>query len=234
MRFQNQTIFITGACGNLGQAVAAAFRAEGANLVLADLRAADLERVFGAPGTQSLPLALDLRDAGSVKAAADAAVARFGRIDVLCNLAGGFRMGPAVHETPMADFDFLYDLNVRSVLHTAAAIVPHMLKAGSGRVVNVGALGALQGGAQKGAYIAAKGAVHRLTESMAAELRGQGGGVNAVLPSILDTPQNRADMPDADVSRWVSTAALADVTVFLASDAARAVHGALVPVSGLS
>jgi NAD(P)-dependent dehydrogenase (short-subunit alcohol dehydrogenase family) len=120
------------------------------------------------------------------------------------------------------------------VLHTARAVVPAMLAAGGGRIVNVGAGAAGKGGAHMGAYAASKSAVARLTESMAAELREKGIHVNCVLPSIIDTPENRKDMPEADPSRWVSPQSLAGVIAFLASDAARDIHGASVPVTGLS
>ena len=163
-----------------------------------------------------------------------AAVAKFGSIQVLCNIAGGFRMGEAVHETSDANWDFLFDINARTLLHAARAVVPQMLKQKGGKIINVGAFGAQRGGAQMGAYAASKASVMRLTESMAAELREKNINVNAVLPTIIDTPQNRNDMPDADPAKWVAPEALADVVMFLASDAARAVHGALVPVTGLS
>jgi NAD(P)-dependent dehydrogenase (short-subunit alcohol dehydrogenase family) len=229
----SQVVLITGASGNLGRAVAAAFEGQGASLALLGHGAG---RDAGAPGAapNRLHVAADLRDAAQVQAAVDAVVRRFGRIDVLCNLAGGFRMGEAVHETSDATWDFLLDLNARSLLHTARAVVPHMLAAGQGCIVNVGAAGAAKGGATMGAYAASKSAVARLTESMSAELRERGIRVNGVLPTIIDTPENRAAMPKADPSRWVAPADLASVITFLASDAARAVHGALIPVSGLS
>jgi NAD(P)-dependent dehydrogenase (short-subunit alcohol dehydrogenase family) len=126
------------------------------------------------------------------------------------------------------------DLNARSILHTARAVVPHMLAAGQGCIVNVGAAGAARGGAAMGAYAASKSAVARLTESMSAELRERGVRVNCVLPTIIDTPENRAAMPKANPALWVAPADLANVIAFLASDAARAVHGASIPVAGLS
>jgi NAD(P)-dependent dehydrogenase (short-subunit alcohol dehydrogenase family) len=226
-----QVVLITGASGNLGRAVATAFAQQGAALALMGHAAP----ATGAPGAAApFQVAADLRDAGQVQAAVAAVVQRFGRIDVLCNLAGGFRMGEAVHETSDATWDFMLDLNARSVLHTARAVVPHMLAAGQGCIVNVGAAGAAKGGAAMGAYAASKSAVARLTESMAAELREKGIRVNCVLPTIIDTPENRAAMPQADPARWVAPADLANVIVFLASDAARAVHGASLPVAGLS
>ena len=224
----DRTVLITGAAGNLGRAVAAAFAARGANLALLDRRAG-----ADANGKQ-LSLSVDLLDADSVRAAVDRALARFGRIDVLCNLAGGFRMGAPLHETTRGDWDFLFDLNARTVLHTAAAVVPRMLAAGGGRIVNVGAHAAQKGAERMGAYVASKSAVIRLTETMAAELRGRNINVNCVLPTILDTPENRAAMPQADSRLWVAPQDLAEVIVFLASDAARAIHGAAIPVTGLS
>ncbi len=229
-----RTVLITGAAGHLGRAVAEAFDAEGANLVLLDRERTQLEHAFGADSARRLLLACDLLDAAQVQAAVDAALARFGAIDVLCNIAGGFRMGEAVHQTSEASWDGLLDLNARTLLHTARAVVPAMLAQRGGKVVNVGAATALKGLAQMGAYTASKSAVIRLTEAMAAELRERGINVNCVLPTIVDTPDNRRSMPDADPSRWVAPADLAEVVRFLASDAARAVHGAALPVSGLS
>jgi NAD(P)-dependent dehydrogenase (short-subunit alcohol dehydrogenase family) len=224
-----RTVVLTGAAGNLGRAVASAFAQAGDNLVLLDLTPGALP-----DGDRQLYIATDLLDAQSVGTAVDKAVQRFKRIDVLCNIAGAFRMGSAVHETSDKDWNFLLDVNARTLLNTSRAVVPVMLKAGSGKIVNIGAFAAQKGVAQMGAYVAAKSAVIRLTETMAAELRERNINVNCVLPTIIDTPENRKAMPDADPKRWVAPAALADVIVFLASDAARAIHGAALPVSGLS
>lgn len=234
MNTHNSTVMVTGAAGNLGRAVVNAFAAQGANLVLVDLRRESLEQSFGEETAQRLFAPANLLEQDQVHAAVQAAVARFGRIDVLCNLAGGFRMGEAVHETQDNTWDFLMNLNARTLLHMARAVVPHMLEHGGGKIVNVGAASAQRGAAQMGAYCAAKSSVIRLTEAMAAELREQNINVNCVLPTIIDTPENRAAMPDADPARWVAPQDLANVIVFLASDAARAVHGAAVPVAGLS
>ena len=234
MRFDRRTVLVTGAAGNLGRAVAQIFADGGARLVLLDLDRARLEGAFGAAAGDRLLAPADLLDCASTAAAVQAAASRFGGIDVLCHLAGGFRMGEAVHETSDATWDFLQDLNARTLINVAQAVVPLMLAAGRGRIVTVGAAAALKGAARMGAYCAAKDGVIRLTEAMSAELRDRGINVNCVLPSILDTPENRADMPEADPSRWVAPAALADVVAFLASDAAQAIHGAALPVTGLS
>ena len=216
MQFDQRIVVVTGAAGNLGRAVAAAFERLGATVVRLDREAADL------------------RDANSVGQAVDRVIGRHGRIDVLCNIAGAFRMGKPLHETADADWDFLFDVNAKSVLNMCRAVVPAMLRNGGGKIVNVGAYAALKGVAQMGAYVASKSVVIRLTETMAAELRDKGINVNCVLPSIIDTPENRAAMPKADARRWVAPHDLAAVIVFLASDAARAIHGAAIPVTGLA
>ena len=234
MNASNPVVLITGAAGHLGRAVAGAFAAAGATVALLDRDADSLLRAFGPESDMRMHLAVNLLDDADTRAAVDAAAQRFGRIDVLCNLAGGFRMGDPVHATAAATWDFLFGLNVRTLQHACAAAVPHMLAQGRGKIVNVGAFSAQRGAAQMGAYIASKSAVIRLTESMAAELREHGINVNCVLPTIIDTPDNRSGMPDADPARWVAPADLANVIMFLASDAARAVHGAPLPVTGLS
>ncbi len=234
MNFNNQTVMVTGASGNLGRAVSAAFAARGARLVLVDLHLESLEKAFGAENAQRLFAPANLLDQEQVRAVVKTAGERIGKIDVLCNLAGGFRMGSPVHETADQDWNFLFDINARSMLHAVRAVVPAMLEAGGGKIINIGANSAQKGVARMGAYCAAKDAVIRLTEAMAAELRDNNINVNCVLPSIIDTPENRAAMPNADASRWVAPEALADVLVFLASDGARAIHGAAIPVTGRS
>ena len=234
MEFKDRTILITGAAGNLGRAVANAFAERGANLVLVDLKQESLERVFGAEGAQRLLAPTNLLDQARVDATVRQAIERFRRVEVLVNLAGGFRMGEPVHAMADETWNFLLDINARTLVHAVRSVVPRMLEQGGGKVVNVGAYAAQKGVAQMGAYIAAKSAVIRLTETLAAELREKNINVNCVLPTIIDTPQNRAAMPAADPSRWVAPNDLANVIVFLASDAARAIHGAAVPVTALS
>ena len=229
MRFSGETCLITGAAGNLGRAVAQAFATEGASLILMDLHEEHLRSAYGGEAEGKRFALADLRDAQSVVRALPAGA----RIDVLCNIAGGFRMGQPVHETSDDTWDLMLGLNAKSVINCARAVVPGMLAAGRGRIINIGAMAGLSGKANMGAYVASKAAVIRLTESMAAELREKGINVNCVLPSTIDTPQNRKDMPKADPRRWVAPEALADVVLFLASDAARAIHGAAIPVTGL-
>lgn len=219
---QDKVVIVTGANGALGRVAAALAASQGAEVVALDLR------FDGTPGARRF--ALDLTDG----AAAAACVAGLGRVDVVLNIAGGFAMGPSVHETTDEQWEHMTRMNVTTTRSMINAVVPGMLARGRGSIVNVGALAAREGQAQMGAYCVAKSTVMRLTESLSKELRSQGINVNAVLPSILDTPTNRADMPDADFSRWVAPVDLAAVMCFLGSDAARAVHGALLPVSGLA
>lgn len=234
MDFSERVVLITGAAGNLGRAVAQAFAARGARLVLLDMRRANLEQAFGTENDRTMFAPVNLLEAEQVEAVVAQAKARFGRLDALANLAGAFRMGQPVHTTSDADWNFLFDVNARTLLNMARAVVPRFLEAGSGKIVNVGAFSALKGGAQVGAYVAAKSAVIRLTESMAAELREKGINVNCVLPTTIDTPENRASMPNFDPARWVAPNDLANVIAFLCSDEARAIHGAALPVAGLS
>ena len=175
----------------------------------------------------------DLTQAVATQAAIDRAVDHFGRIDVLVNVAGGFRAGKAVQETSADLWDLMLDLNTRSVLYASQGVIPQMVQQESGKIITIGSKSAFAGGAGKAAYSASKAAVLRLTESMSAELKEQGINVNSVLPGTIDTLANRKAMPHADTNRWVSLEALTNVILFLASDAARAIHGAAVPVYGL-
>jgi len=233
--FSNRVVIVTGAAGNLGSAVARAFQAAGAKLVLVDRTADRLPRLFpdlvDSPN-HFLATSIDLTSADAVETMVDETVKRFGRIDVLVNTAGGYRAGTPVHETPFETWDFMLNLNARTVFFASRAVIPHMLRQGSGRIVSVAARAALKGGAKMAAYSVSKSAVMRLTESMAAELKKEGINVNCVLPGTIDTPQNRQAMPNADHNRWVKPEAIADVILFLASDAARVVQGAAIPVYG--
>ena len=227
---------VTGAAGNLGRVVAQTFAAAGARVALVDRGEAGLNAAQAdlPAGAESAIFAVDLLQAEAVAALADQVVGRLGGVDILANIAGGFTMGPPLHQTSDHDWDFMLDLNARSVFHTCRALIPAMLARGGGRIVNVSARAATEGKAHMIPYCASKAAVITLTEGLSAELKDAGINVNCVLPGTLDTPQNRAAMPDQDFSRWVPPAALADVIAFLASDAARCVTGAAIPVYGRS
>lgn len=221
---------ITGASGVLGFAVAKAAAEQGARVAMID-HAKDLP-----PGAPSGPDALvqcgvDLTDANAAGAAIDAVADRFGGVDALLNIAGGFRWEK--HEGgDWQTWHRLFLLNVQTAANASRAAIPHLKRSAAGRIVSVGANGALKASLGMGAYAASKAGVHSMTQALAEELKGDGVTVNAVLPSIIDTPANRRDMPDADFSRWVTAEALADVIAFLLSDGARAITGAGIPVSG--
>ena len=217
---------ITGASGVLGRAIADAALARGDAVA-----AIDFGPIAREDGHDWLGLGgVDLTDPAAARAAMDAVTERFGRMDNLLNAVGGFVW--QMTDGPLESWDRMQRMNLTTVLNACRAALPHLTQSTAGRIVNVGALGALQAGAGMGAYAASKAGVHKLTEALAEETKASALTVNAVLPSIIDTPANRADMPDADVSTWVQPAELAAVILFLASDAASAVTGALVPVKG--
>lgn len=221
-----KAIIITGASGALGQVVAAAAVARGA-------RVAGINRAATKGGATADRIDLggvDLSDAAQALQAVDAAAAHFGRLDALINIAGAFTFETVADGDPKT-WQRLYTINVTTALNASRAAIPHLVASGAGRIVNIGAVAALQANAGMGAYAASKAGVHRLTEALAAELKGKV-TVNAVLPSIIDTPANRRDMPKADFTTWVTADELANVILFLASDAASAVTGALLPVRG--
>jgi NAD(P)-dependent dehydrogenase (short-subunit alcohol dehydrogenase family) len=221
---------ITGAFGVLGAAVAKAAADQGARLALIDFAQT------APPGLPSGPDVfvqggVDLTDAVAAGAAVDAAADRFGGLDALLNIAGGFRWETL--ETSMSEsWHRLFLMNVQTTANASRAASPYLRKSSAGRVVNVGANAALKASMGMGPYAASKAGVHSLTESLAEELKADDVTVNAVLPSIIDTPTNRADMPKANFASWVAPADLAAVMLFLASEEARAVTGALIPVTG--
>lgn len=235
-RFAGKTAVITGAAGNLGHAVAQAFAREGASVALVDLAAVGLNEVRAELGAEvdCLAIPTDLIQPESVSDMAHRILAHFKHIDILANIAGGFTMGPPLHETEDRDWNFMMDLNARTVFNCCRAFIPHMMEQGSGAIINVSARAAKESKPYMAPYCASKAAVISLTESLAAEHRLNGITVNCILPGTLDTPQNRAAMPSAAHKNWVPPAALADVVLFLASDAARCVTGAALPVYGRS
>jgi NAD(P)-dependent dehydrogenase (short-subunit alcohol dehydrogenase family) len=220
---KDNVVLITGANGALGSAVADKARALGGDLVLLDIKIPEN------PMQGDRWVELDLTDEAAVKSAAS----EIGSVDVIFHVAGGFDMGPTVYELLQDSLDHLFKMNVTSFHNIARAFIPGMVKQANGSVVTIGALGAVTGLANMGAYGVAKSSLLRLTESLSAEVKGKGVNVNCVLPSVIDTPANRRDMPDADHASWVSADDLANVICFLGSESARAVHGAAIPVRGL-
>jgi len=221
-----KVIAITGASGALGKVVAEIALSRGARVAGIDHAAAQI----AASATRIELGGVDLTDPAQAKIAIDTVAARFGRLDALLNIAGGFAF-ETVAEGDTTTWQRMYALNVLTALNASRSAIPHLIASPAGRIVNVGAMGALKAGSGMGPYAASKAGVHRLTEALAAEWKGRI-TVNAVLPSTIDTPANRADMPKADFAKWVTPQGLAEVMLFLASDAASAVTGALLPVSG--
>jgi NAD(P)-dependent dehydrogenase (short-subunit alcohol dehydrogenase family) len=227
MSLAGKRIAITGAFGSLGVAVVQAALGAGAQV-------AAIDRADAPPAAADLGGAksfggVDLSDTAQAKTAIDAAAEALGGLDALVNIAGTFRWETLADGSPET-FDLLYRINLRTAVAASKAVLAHLPD--GGRIVNIGAASALKAGAGVGAYTASKSGVMRFTESLAEELKGRGITVNALLPSIIDTPPNRKDMPKADFDKWVKPAQLADVIVFLLSDRASAITGALIPVTG--
>jgi NAD(P)-dependent dehydrogenase (short-subunit alcohol dehydrogenase family) len=231
----NKVIVLTGAAGNLGRATASALDTAGAQLALLDRRSGRLKEMFGGLSnlTHHLLLdAVDVTNAESVGKAIDQVIKRYGQIDGLVHSVGGYRAGNPVHETSVEIWEAMYDLNARSAFILTRAVIPTMLEQGCGKIVTIGARPGLRGIANAAAYASSKSAVIRLTESLAAELKHQGINVNCVVPGTIDSSSNRSLFPDAKHDRWVKPEDIANTIVFLLSDAARAIHGATIPVFG--
>ncbi len=220
-----RVIAITGGHGALGKAVLDA-------ALQAGLSVAVIDHAMGhsAPDGVLELGGVDLTDPAQAQGAIAAVIGRFGRLDALLNIAGGFAWQTVDDDAPA--WDRMFALNVTTALNASRAALPHLKASPEGRIVNVGSAAALKAGAGMGPYGAAKAGVHALTQAMAEELKSTPVAVNAVLPSIIDTPANRQAMPDADPAAWVAPADLAAVILFLASPESRAVTGALVPVTG--
>lgn len=235
MQTSERVVIITGATGNLGSVTARAFQAVGAHTVLVDRSQERLRELFQGLADSSqhvLAGGVDLSDAASLSKLITDSTARFGRIDALVHTVGAWRGGKPVHETDLADWDFLFTVNLRTTLLCCRAVIPQMLKQGRGNIITVASRDGLAGSAGYAAYSASKSAVLRLTESLADEVKASNINVNCILPGTIDTPQNRASQPNADFTKWVEPSAIADVILFLASDAARAINGAALPVFG--
>jgi len=221
-----RSIIVTGGFGILGTAVAAAFAAAGDKVARIDFAPSPREPLAGALDIGGV----DLTDAAATGAALAQVAAAHGGIDVLVNIAGGF-VWETLEDGSLESWAKMHGMNLLSAVTITKLALPELKKSAAGRIVNIGAGGAVKAGMGFAPYAASKAGVHKLTEALAEELAGTSVTVNAILPSIIDTPTNRADMPDADFSQWVQPAAIADVIAFLASDAGRAVTGALLPVT---
>lgn len=221
-----RSIIVTGGFGVLGQAVAEAFARQGDKVARVDFAASPAVALAG-----SLDIGgVNLTDSDATQAALDKVAAAHGGIDVLVNVAGGFTW-ETLEQGSLDSWARMQAMNLMTNATITKLALPALKAADEGRIVNIGAGAAIKAGMGMGAYTASKSGVHRLTEALAEELAGTGVTVNAILPSIIDTPTNRNDMPDADFSQWVKPEAIADVILFLASSASRGVTGALIPVT---
>jgi NAD(P)-dependent dehydrogenase (short-subunit alcohol dehydrogenase family) len=227
MELDGKAVVVTGAFGTLGAAVVRGLGEAGARVAAIDRAAAP----DSLPGSAHSCGGVDLAEAAAATGAIDAAAAALGGLDALVNIAGAFRW-EKVAGGQLDTWDLLYRVNLRTAVAASQAALPHLRRRGSGRIVNIGANAATRAGAGMGAYTASKSGVARLTEALAEELKDDRITVNAILPSIIDTPPNRSDMPDADFDRWVKPEQLAGVIAFLLSDRASAITGALLPVVG--
>ncbi len=235
--FAGRVAIVTGSSGNLGRAAAKMLYRLGVKLVLVNRHREALHKLYDNlvdPKNVLFSAPTNVLDENSVEDMVHEALNRFKRIDILLNIVGGYYAGTPVHETSLDTWDFMLNLNARSVVITSSAVIPTMLEQKSGKIINIASRAAIRGTANTAAYSASKSAVLRITESMSEELKASGVNVNCVIPGTIDTPDNRLAMPDVDFNRWVSPDSIAGVILFLASDAARDVHGAAVPIFGLS
>lgn len=228
MNLSGRKIVVTGAFGSLGTKVSAAVRAAGATVTCIDH--SSVERAHDSLESCVLLGGVDLGLPDAAAAALKAAAKEMGGLDGLVNIAGGFRW-EKVEGGGIATWDQLYNINLRTAVNAVQAALPLIGKE-HGRIINVGAAGSIKAVTGMGAYAASKAGVAKLTEALADELKDSGVCVNAILPSIIDTPANRADMPDADHDRWVKPEQIADLVVFLLSDRSSAITGALIPIVG--
>jgi len=232
-----KTVMITGGTGNVGRAVAHRFAREGANLVLVDRSSERLhtfcEELTSQHAFGTLATVADALDGAAVDAAIAAAVDKFGGIDILAHTIGGFAFGDPVYAMNMETFEQQLNLNVRPIYTLVGRVVKHMLdQQKSGKVVIILSRAAVKGGANSSAYTATKAAAQSIMESLSLEVRDKGINVNGIMPSIIDTPPNRQDMPKADFSKWVTVDDIANAIFYLSSDAAKALHGVSLEVYG--
>ncbi|WP_129113269.1 SDR family oxidoreductase [Halegenticoccus tardaugens] len=228
--FTDRVALVTGASGALGSAVATVFRDAGATVAAADIVEPDDDDALLDPGGGIHFYQADLTSEDEVSDLVDSVVEDHGRLDFLLNIAGTWRGGSPIDETDVDAFDFLFDVNLKTMFLASKHALSH-LRETEGAIVSVSARASLEGGEGDGPYRASKAGVRLLTETIAEENLGTV-RANAVMPSVIDTPQNREMMPDADHDAWVDPAEIGRVMSFLCSDAAAVTSGAAVPVYG--
>ena len=228
--FTDQVVVVTGASGALGSAIATAFADAGGTVAAADIVDPASDDALLDPDDPVEFYQGDFTDEGDVERVVSGIIADHGRIDILCNIAGTWRGGDSIAETDADTFEFLFDVNLKTMFLASKHAIPHLTDTG-GSIVSVSSRSSLEGGTGDGPYRASKAGVRLLTETIAAENQGDL-RANAIMPSVIDTPMNRDMMPDADHDTWVDPADIAEVVLFLCSDAAGVTSGAAVPVYG--
>ncbi|MBN1218502.1 MAG: SDR family oxidoreductase [Anaerolineae bacterium] len=234
MTVVDKVTLISGATGGLGQAVSLVFHEAGARIVLIGTRREPLETLAGTfDPNRTLPVAANLIELVEAERVVTTTLERFGRVDILLNLAGGFAGGQPVSQSPTDELNRMLDINLRTTYNLSRAAVKPMMAQKWGRIINTGSRDSLRGRANYSAYAISKAAVLRLTESMAAEVQDYGITVNAILPGTIDTEANRQSIPNADFSKWIKPATIAQTLLFLAGENT-AINGAAIPLYGQS
>jgi len=233
--FEGKVVLVAGGTGGLGRAVSLAFLGESARTIVTYRSETELAALRAEAGSNASLLeaqTVDVTDEAAVRDLVEGIVRRHGRLDVLVNTVGAYAGGIKLWELEKKTFEQMLNLNLRSGYALARAAVVPMLKQRSGAIANVAAKAAFDHGGGASAYAASKAAAVAMMDSLAEDLRGTGVRVNSILPSIIDTEANRRAMPDADFAAWPKPEELARVVLFLASDQAKVIHGAAVPVYG--
>jgi NAD(P)-dependent dehydrogenase (short-subunit alcohol dehydrogenase family) len=221
-------ILITGASGSLGDSVTNRFLASGASVIGASRKIS----VDQFPGPNFVAMPVDFTSDAAVRAAVDAILQKYGRLDVLIHVLGGFAGGKSIAETDDATWNQMSDLNLNSAFYVFRAAIPHLRKSGNGRIVAIGSLAATAAHAGIGAYVTFKAALSMLVQTVALENKDASLTANVILPGTMDTPANRKAMPNADFSKWLKTEAVADLAFFLAQDSVVHITGAVIPIDG--
>src|SRR6266566_2152959 len=225
---KDRVVLVTGANGGLGVYVTQAFLETGAIVIGTSRKIQQSD--FNSPGFTAMPAEISTREGAEVLVGQ--VVARFDRIDVLAHTVGGFAGGQSIADTDDATFQRMFDLNLNCVFHILRAAVPPLRKTGNGRIIAIGSRAAMEPGAGVGAYSASKAAMVSLIRTVALENKDAGLTANAILPGTMDTPANRKAIPNADVSKWVQPASVAELVVWLAGEAGKDVNGSVIPVYG--
>ena len=225
---KGKVVLVTGANGGLGNHVTRAFLDAGATVVGTSRKIQQSD--FNNPNFTAFAAEISTRE--GAKVLVDQVVARFGKLDVLAHTVGGFAGGQSIADTDDAIFQRMLDLNLNCVFHILRAAVPPLRQSGNGRIIAIGSRAALEPGPGVGAYSASKAAMVSLLKTVALENRDAGLTANVILPGTMDTPANRTAIPNADVSKWVQPATVAELVVWLAGEAGKDVNGAVIPVYG--